>query len=181
MTLPLSKTIVAAYRGFGLLLIGRADAADCYDHSRRGLWLSFAASLAIMLPYILVPSPIDRDALRKHFVLLLAAWLPSLLVQSFVAAAFKATTGYRSYVIFFNWSQVVVLSIFTILELAFNAGFLPAVVLSWVGDINTAVILIFVFHAARLSLGISALGAICMGLADMAVSKILLAILGRMF
>jgi hypothetical protein len=177
--------ITAGIKGFGLLLCGDPAGAACYDLSRRGLWLSFVASLAAMLLFVLVARPIGGERAiwddnlsgyaLKNAAGLLFAWLPSLAVQGLVARLFGSAERYAGYAMAFNWSQVVVLLAFLPLILASLGGWLPTGIPFWVEALVIAIVLVFVFNAARIVLGISRVGAMLMALVDLVLSKTLLA------
>lgn len=185
--MALANKVIGAYRGFVLLLGGKTEASACYDLSDRGFRESFLASLAIMLLYILLVRPIGplQEAawgddlpgfMLMNVGLALVSWLPSLLAQYFVASLLRATGRYRAYVIVFNWSQVVILSVMLVVLLACQVGGLPLDILSLVDTILIVVILVFVFRATKVILEIPWYGALCMALVDLVLSKILVAV-----
>lgn len=181
--MALLASITAAFRGFGWCLTGDQRALDCYDFSERGFWQSFYASLFPLLVFAAVSQSIGaaEDIWTDHalgfalkqFVAGLLGWFPSLFILWLIARLCKSGSRYSIFVVLFNWSQFVILSVIIVMRLAYEFGWLDLSVLSVLDFIVIVVVFVFVFRAARIALAISWLGAFCMASADLVLSKTL--------
>ncbi len=169
-----------------LVMHDREGLADL-DNSIAGFWHSFTA-IVLIAPLYLFISSINWDpnagsaatgfSVARHLIALVVQWLAWPLLMVFATRWFGMSQFVTRYVIVYNWSNVLIITVLSLPALLYRVGVLPLeVAAGFTGIIQLATFYIE-WYLARLSLDTKGINAAAIVLANFVLSIALLRLIG---
>ena len=182
-----ARSLAAAIR---LVLHDRDGLAD-FDNTARGFWQSFTAIIFVAPLYLFISSinwnfgtgdtpasPPATPSEAWHLFALALNWMLWPLVMALAARAFGLGQWYGRYVIVYNWSNVLIVTVLSVPALLFRIGLMPIEAAAMLTNIILLATIYIEWYLARLSLETKGINAAAVVLANYVLSIFLSRLIG---
>ena len=149
------NSIFGAYR----LALLDSSALRWFKISTQGFWRSFLAALFIAPPFALIvalrlePNSTSPEAYwLMESTSYLIGWIAFPVMMIPVSWALSLSSNYFAYMIAYNWSAVVQVSIILPVVILDASGVLPAMISSFLGLLITGALMLYQWFIARTAL-----------------------------
>jgi len=182
----LNDTVTALYAATRMIMHDRAGLQDV-NNTASGFWHSFSAIILIAPLYLFISSivwdPNNSQAAIAfstplHLIALALQWLVWPLVMVFATRWAGISQYFARYVIVYNWSNVLIITVLSVPAVLFRIGLLPLEVAALFTGIIQLLVFYIEWYLARLSLDTSGVIAAAVVLGNFVLSIGILRLIG---
>lgn len=162
---------------------------EFFDDTEEAFWRSFYAAAIVAPIYILLiafrlsEAPVDSGPVRIFLVEgtnYVCGWVAFPLAMYYLSDAMSRNDQYFRYIIAYNWTNVIVYSVWAIVALISVTGILPQALAAILGVTITLGVLVYRWYIARVGLEVGGGGAALVVVVDVFIELIFNGIAHRM-